>query len=182
MARVHQLIVAKPRFSAATHQSLVLPTSPRPVCFSPSGTKPGSVLPWCSSDHPPGGSHPIDVVAEVRKTRDTREQGYRAQALKLFPWICGRCAREFDHTNVHGLTVHDKNHNHDQNPSDGNNRELLCFYCHDNEHLGQLDTRSLSVEATLDRGRPRCARLSARRMSRALIAACSTLSTSSTPP
>ncbi len=26
------------------------------------------------------------------------------------------------------------NHNHDDNPSDGSNWELLCLYCHDEEH------------------------------------------------
>jgi len=84
------------------------------------------------------------VVAEARKARAEREQGYRAQALKLFAWICGRCAREFDHANVHELTVHHKNHDHDHNPPDGSNWELLCLYCHDNEHQRQLDTRPLS--------------------------------------
>ena len=57
----------------------------------------------------------------------------------MFPWICGRCAREFDHTNVHELTVHHKNHDHDHNPPDGSNWELLCLYCHDNEHQRQLE-------------------------------------------
>ncbi len=85
------------------------------------------------------------VVAEARQARTEREQGYRAQALKLFPWICGRCAREFDHANVHELTVHHKDHNHDRNPSDGSNWELLCLYCHDNEHQRQLDTRPPSA-------------------------------------
>jgi hypothetical protein len=84
------------------------------------------------------------VVAEARQARAEREQGYRAQALKLYPWICGRCAREFNHTNVHELTVHHKNHDHDHNPPDGSNWELLCLYCHDNEHQRQLDTRPLS--------------------------------------
>jgi len=79
------------------------------------------------------------VVAEARRAREEREQGYRAQALKLFPWICGRCAREFDLSNVHELTVHHKNHNHDHNPSDGSNWELLCLYCHDNEHQRFLE-------------------------------------------
>ena len=78
------------------------------------------------------------VVADARRARDDREQSYRGQALKLFPWICGRCAREFDHTNVQQLTVHHKNHNHDHNPPDGSNWELLCLYCHDNEHQRQL--------------------------------------------
>jgi hypothetical protein len=79
------------------------------------------------------------VVADARRARDEREQSYRGRALKLYPWICGRCAREFDHTNVHELTVHHKDHNHDNNPPDGSNWELLCLYCHDNEHQRQLD-------------------------------------------
>jgi len=29
----------------------------------------------------------------------------------MYPWICGRCAREFDHGNVHELKVHHKDHN-----------------------------------------------------------------------
>jgi uncharacterized metal-binding protein YceD (DUF177 family) len=79
------------------------------------------------------------VVADARRARDEREQSYRGQALKLFPWICGRCAREFNHANVQELTVHHKNHNHDHNPADGSNWELLCLYCHDNEHQRQLE-------------------------------------------
>jgi hypothetical protein len=79
------------------------------------------------------------VVADARRAQDERDKSYRGQALKLFPWICGRCAREFDHTNVHELTVHHKNHDHDHNPPDGSNWELLCLYCHDNEHQRQLE-------------------------------------------
>ena len=79
------------------------------------------------------------VVADARRAREERAQSYRGRALKLYPWICGRCAREFDHSNVHELTVHHKDHNHDNNPPDGSNWELLCLYCHDNEHQRQLD-------------------------------------------
>ncbi len=79
------------------------------------------------------------VVAEARRNSDARAQTYREQALKLFPWICGRCAREFDRSNVHQLTVHHKDHNHDNNPPDGSNWELLCVYCHDNEHSRELE-------------------------------------------
>ena len=86
------------------------------------------------------------VVADARRARDEREQSYRGQALKLFPWICGRCAREFDHTNVQELTVHHKNHNHDHNPPDGSNWELLCLYCHDNEHQRQLEAGNGSAD------------------------------------
>lgn len=74
------------------------------------------------------------VVAQARKAREEREQGYREQALKLYPWVCGRCAREFDRSNLRELTVHHRDHNHDHNPPDGSNWELLCLYCHDNEH------------------------------------------------
>lgn len=79
------------------------------------------------------------VVAEARQQRDSRETGYREQALKLFPWICGRCAREFSGVRLRELTVHHKDHNHDNNPADGSNWELLCLYCHDNEHSRVLD-------------------------------------------
>ena len=43
-------------------------------------------------------------------------------------------AREFTRQNLSQLTVHHRDHNHDNNPSDGSNWELLCLYCHDNEH------------------------------------------------
>ena len=79
------------------------------------------------------------VVAEARRNREQREKGYREQALKLYPWVCGRCAREFSRENLHELTVHHRDHNHDNNPPDGSNWELLCLYCHDNEHARYLE-------------------------------------------
>jgi len=79
------------------------------------------------------------VVAEARQQRELREAGYRERALKLFPWICGRCGREFSGVRLRELTVHHKDHNHDNNPADGSNWELLCLYCHDNEHSRVLD-------------------------------------------
>lgn len=74
------------------------------------------------------------LVAEARKHQADREKTYRGQALKMYPWVCGRCSREFTNANLQELTVHHKNHNHDDNPADGSNWELLCLYCHDNEH------------------------------------------------
>ena len=74
------------------------------------------------------------LVASARAGYATRENGYRQRALKLYPWVCGRCMREFDHSNLRELTVHHRDHNHDNNPNDGTNWELLCVYCHDNEH------------------------------------------------
>ena len=74
------------------------------------------------------------VVADARRRSDERAAGYREQALKLFPWVCGRCGREFNRDNLRELTVHHKDMDHDNNPADGSNWELLCLYCHDNEH------------------------------------------------
>lgn len=79
------------------------------------------------------------IVAEARAAADKRAEGYREQTLKIYPWICGRCAREFTQANVRELTVHHRDHNHHNNPPDGSNWELLCLYCHDNEHQKQLE-------------------------------------------
>ena len=90
------------------------------------------------------------IVAEARRAADERAKGYREQALKLYPWICGRCAREFTRANLHELTVHHRNHNHDANPPDGSNWELLCLYCHDNEHSRLIDHTGGSAMAAED--------------------------------
>ena len=79
------------------------------------------------------------LVADARRSREDREAGYRERALKLYPWICGRCMREFTRENLHELTVHHRDHDHDNNPPDGGNWELLCLFCHDNEHQRQLE-------------------------------------------
>ena len=85
------------------------------------------------------------IVAEARRNAEQRDQGYRERALKMYPWICGRCAREFTPTNLRELTVHHRNHNHGDNPPDGSNWELLCVYCHDNEHSRQTDYTGVSA-------------------------------------
>ena len=84
------------------------------------------------------------VVAEARRNAELRDLGYREQALKIYPWVCGRCTREFNRTNLQQLTVHHRDHNHDNNPPDGSNWELLCVYCHDNEHSRYLEADRLS--------------------------------------
>ena len=71
------------------------------------------------------------IVTDARRNQELREQSYRGQALKLYPWLCGRCAREFTHTNLTELTVHHKNHNHD-----------------DNEHSRYEETRFGNSQAT----------------------------------
>lgn len=67
---------------------------------------------------------------------------YREQALKLLPWICTRCAREFPASRLRELTVHHKDGDHDHNPPDGSNWELLCIYCHENEHARVTDAKA----------------------------------------
>ena len=85
------------------------------------------------------------IVAEARRAAATREQGYRERALKIYPWICGRCGREFTHANLRELTAHHRDHNHDNNPPDSSNWELLCLYCHDNEHQRRLEATGEST-------------------------------------
>ena len=88
---------------------------------------------------PPDSARLDRVVAEARRAAEQRNSGYRERALKMYPWVCGRCAREFTRANLQELTVHHRNHNHDDNPADGSNWELLCVYCHDNEHARHID-------------------------------------------
>ncbi|MGO4891952.1 YajD family HNH nuclease [Flavobacterium sp. W21_SRS_FM6] len=81
----------------------------------------------------PTGSYE-QVFAQQQEYIAKRASGYREQALKIYPWICGRCRREFTRRNLSELTVHHVDHNHSNNPTDGSNWELLCLYCHDEEH------------------------------------------------
>lgn len=96
------------------------------------------------------------VVREARRNAELRAAGYREQALKLFPWVCGGCGRTFTHSSLQLLEVHHKNGNHDDNPPDGSNWELLCTYCHEHEHsklkdtLGREDAKPASAPATFN--------------------------------
>jgi 5-methylcytosine-specific restriction endonuclease McrA len=89
------------------------------------------------------------IIAEARSNRKRQEQTYRAKALKIFAHICGRCGREFSGKRLRELTVHHKDHDHDNNPPDGSNWELLCIYCHDNEH-SRHEVAEAYGEATTD--------------------------------
>lgn len=84
------------------------------------------------------------IVSEARKEQQKRENTYREKALKMYPWVCGRCSREFSGKKLKELTVHHRDHNHDNNPPDGSNWELLCIYCHENEHSRFEDSASYS--------------------------------------
>ena len=74
------------------------------------------------------------IIVEAQRYREERDKGYREQALRMYPWICAHCGREFSGKKLRELTVHHKDHDHDNNPPDGSNWELLCLYSHDNEH------------------------------------------------
>jgi len=89
---------------------------------------------------PESGGQRLDaIVAEAQRDREKRAAGYRDRALKIFPHICARCGREFSGKRLRELTVHHKDHDHENNPPDGSNWELLCMYCHDMEHARFLD-------------------------------------------
>jgi len=94
------------------------------------------------------------ILAEARQLRERRGNVYREQALKLLPWICAWCGREFSGKKLHELTVHHKDRNHDNNPPDGSNWELLCMYCHDSEHSRTLDREAGGETAVADEQEP----------------------------
>jgi hypothetical protein len=75
-----------------------------------------------------------EILTKLRRDAEIRQNGYRERALRLFPHVCASCGREFSGKRLPELTVHHKDHNHDNNPPDGSNWELLCVYCHDHEH------------------------------------------------
>lgn len=87
-----------------------------------------------SNDPPPDDGLPDPIVEEFRREKAREAGTYRTRALKLLPHVCGHCGREFEGRRLRELTVHHKDGDATNNPSDGSNWELLCFFCHDNEH------------------------------------------------
>lgn len=83
---------------------------------------------------PVGAEEQKRILAQLRRDAESRQKGYRERALALFPHVCASCGREFSGKRLKELTVHHKDHNHENNPPDGSNWELLCIYCHDHEH------------------------------------------------
>ena len=94
------------------------------------------------------------ILSEARKMRVRRGNLYRDRALKLLPWLCAWCGRDFTSKKLHELTVHHKDHDHDNNPPDGSNWELLCMYCHDSEHSRSFDGDASDAAAHDDRRKP----------------------------
>ena len=101
------------------------------LCYDPAMTR--SFRPSRRGKRTPATN--IDaVVRDARRGALARSHGYRDRSLALHGWICAKCAREFDESNLHLLTIHHRDGNHTNNPADGSNWENLCAYCHDDEH------------------------------------------------
>ncbi|MBF0104941.1 MAG: HNH nuclease family protein [Deltaproteobacteria bacterium] len=90
------------------------------------------------------------LSAKFWQDHEKKIRGYRERALKLYPHCCGHCGREFEGKQLRELTVHHKDHNHDNNPNDGSNWELLCIYCHENEHSSHADAAWLKEADTIE--------------------------------
>lgn len=80
----------------------------------------------------------LDELVRRMKGAQAGEESYRERSLRLNGWICAKCGREFDQQSLHLLTVHHRDGNHFNNPSDGSNWENLCVWCHDDEHSRSL--------------------------------------------
>ena len=87
---------------------------------------------------PPKSQQELDELVRGMRREAEAPSNYRTHSLKLHGWICAKCGREFEQSNLHLLTVHHKDGNHANNPSDGSNWENLCVYCHDDEHSRSL--------------------------------------------
>ena len=74
-----------------------------------------------------------ELLSELRKNISSGSN-YRERSLKIHGLICAKCGREFDFKNRRLLTVHHKDGNPRNNPSNGSNWENLCVYCHEDEH------------------------------------------------
>ena len=68
---------------------------------------------------------------------ETPVSNYRERSLRIHGLVCAKCRREFTQRNRQLLTVHHKDGNSRNNPTDGSNWENLCVYCHEDEHNRQ---------------------------------------------
>jgi 5-methylcytosine-specific restriction endonuclease McrA len=102
----------------------------------------------------PGPDDVHDLIARARREHERRAHGFRERALHLFPPVCARCGRDFAGRTLHDLTVHHKDHNHDHNPPDGSNWELLCAHCHENEHARSAVAAATSEPSDSDGPKP----------------------------
>lgn len=101
------------------------------------GSKGGRVRSSVTPEKAKSERPPEDVVREL-KSESRKTEDYRERSLAIHGLICARCAREFDASTRHLLTVHHKDGNHFNNPPDGSNWENLCVYCHEDVHSREL--------------------------------------------
>ncbi|MFO7983836.1 MAG: YajD family HNH nuclease [Desulfuromonadales bacterium] len=80
----------------------------------------------------------LDEMVRRMKAGQQAPTNYREHSLRLHGWVCAKCGQDFELENLHLLTVHHRDGNHHNNPSDGSNWENLCVYCHDDEHSRSL--------------------------------------------
>jgi len=97
----------------------------------------GKVRSSAAPEKPKSERPPEEVVREL-KSESRKTEDYRERSLAIHGLICARCAREFDASTRHLLTVHHKDGNHFNNPPDGSNWENLCVYCHEDAHSREL--------------------------------------------
>ncbi len=93
-----------------------------------------------------GNHQSIEETLKKLQKPGPKGSDYRERSLKIHGLICAKCGREFDEKTRHLLTVHHKDENHLNNPSDGSNWENLCVYCHDDEHTRELLGKYLREE------------------------------------
>ena len=104
------------RFSTALRSGTIL-ISARAQANDPDEVGAGRRL-GMSSRGTPSDNEPLDpIVAEFRRDKAREEGSYRARALKLLPHVCGHCGREFAGQRLRELTVHHKDHDHDEQPA-----------------------------------------------------------------
>ncbi len=75
-----------------------------------------------------------ELSRELRASVSKAAEEYRQRSLALHGSVCARCGRDFSGRDLRLLTVHHRDGNHQNNPSDGSNWENLCVYCHDDAH------------------------------------------------
>jgi len=95
-----------------------------------------------------------EFIRKVRAEIAAKEADYRRRSLELHPWVCAKCGREFNESNLHLLTVHHKDGNHRNNPPDGSNWENLCIYCHEDEHARGVLADYVSETGAPEAGKP----------------------------
>ncbi|HET6460455.1 MAG TPA: YajD family HNH nuclease [Syntrophales bacterium] len=99
------------------------------------GRKGGRVRTITVKDKPQDVRSVEDVVRDLKRERQKLPgEDYREKSIALHGLVCARCGREFNESTRNLLTVHHKDGNHNNNPTDGSNWENLCVYCHEDVH------------------------------------------------